>query len=126
MKIGLASGLVFGAIAGGVYGLLKTPRTGEENRESMKNYLDDTTVLVQDVTDRVKDLKGAISELTNEGKNLATDFAKDMNETVQEFSYEVEPRMRRIQEQANKLNSDVQEMKGNVTATQNEANKKSN
>lgn len=126
MKIGLASGLVFGAIAGGVYGLLKTPRTGEENRESMKNYLDDTTVLVQDVTDRVKDLKGAISELTNEGKNLATDFAKDMNETVQEFSYEVEPRMRRIQEQANKLNSDVQEMKENVTATQNEANKKSN
>ncbi|MBM6613416.1 YtxH domain-containing protein [Desemzia sp. RIT804] len=110
MKIGLASGIVFGAIVGGAYGLLKTPRTGEQNREAMKSYLDDTTVLVQDVTDKVKDLKGAISELTNEGKTLATDFAKDMNETVQEFSYEVEPRMRRIQDQANKLNSDVQDM----------------
>lgn len=122
MKIGLASGLVFGAVAGGVYGLLKTPRTGEENREAMKSYLDDTTVLVQDVTDRVKDLKGAISELTNEGKTLATDFAKDMNETVQEFSYEVEPRMRRIQDQANKLNSDVQEMTENMKSSTNDGN----
>ena len=120
MKIGLASGLVVGAIAGGVYGLLKTPRTGEQNREAMKSYIDDTTVLVQDVTEKVKDLKGAISELTNEGKNLATDFAKDMNETAQEFSYEVEPRMRRIQEQANKLNSDVQDMTESMKTTTNQ------
>lgn len=122
MKIGLASGLVVGAIAGGVYGLLKTPRTGEQNREAMKSYIDDTTVLVQDVTEKVKDLKGAISELTNEGKNMATDFAKDMNETAQEFSYEVEPRMRRIQQQADKLTSDIQGMSENLSSSSNQAN----
>ena len=122
MKIGLASGLVVGAIAGGVYGLLKTPRTGEQNREAMKSYIDDTTVLVQDVTEKVKDLKGASSELTNEGKNMATDFAKDMNETAQEFSYEVEPRMRRIQQQADKLTSDIQGMSENLSSSSNQAN----
>lgn len=110
MKLGLGSGMLFGALVGGAYGLMKTPRKGTENREAMKSYLDDTTVLVQDVTDKVKDLKSAISELTNEGKSLATDFSKEMNETVQEFSYEAEPRLRRIQEQANKLNKDVQDV----------------
>lgn len=114
MKLGFINGILFGALAGGAYGLLKAPSSGEENRENMKSYLDDTTVLVQDVTDRVKDLKGAISDLTNESKYLASDFSKEMNDTVQAFSYEAEPRMRRIQEQANKLSQDAQAMQANV------------
>lgn len=114
MKIGFAGGILFGAVIGGAYGLLKTPRTGEENRVAMKSYLDDTTVLVQDVTEKVKDLKGAISELSTESKLLAGDFAKDMNDTMTEFSYEVEPRMRRIQDQVNKLSKDAQEMQNNI------------
>lgn len=122
MKLGLKSGMLFGAIVGGVYGLIKTPRKGTENREAVKNYLDDTTVLVQDVTDKVKDLKGAISQLTNEGKSLATEFTKDMNETVQEFSNEAEPRIRRIQEQANKLNEDVQEVSEQFSSSTNQQN----
>ena len=122
MNLGLKSGMLFGAIVGGVYGLIKTPRKGTENREAVKNYLDDTTVLVQDVTDKVKDLKGAISQLTNEGKSLATEFTKDMNETVQEFSNEAEPRIRRIQEQANKLNEDVQEVSEQFSSSTNQQN----
>ena len=92
------NGLFLGAAAGGIYGLLKSPRTGKENRVALKSYVDDTTLLVNDVSKSVNDLKGAIAQLTNEGKNLAEEFTQDVKESVDEFSFEAEPRLRRIQE----------------------------
>ncbi|SDQ49941.1 YtxH domain-containing protein [Carnobacterium viridans] len=104
------NGLILGAAAGGIYGLLKSPRTGKENRAVLKTYVDDTTVLVNDVSKSVNDLKGAIAQLTNEGKTLAEEFTQDVKESVDEFTYEAEPRMRRIQEHTEKLTADVEDL----------------
>ena len=104
------NGLALGAVAGGIYGLLKSPRTGKENRTVLKTYVDDTTVLVNDVSKSVNDLKAAISQLTNEGKTLAEEFTQDVKESVDDFSYEAEPRMRRIQEHTEKLTADMEDL----------------
>ena len=104
------NGLFLGAAAGGIYGLLKSPRTGKENRIALKSYVDDTTLLVNDVSKSVNDLKGAIAQLTNEGKNLAEEFTQDVKESVDEFSFEAEPRLRRIQEHTEKLTADMEDL----------------
>ncbi|EDP68029.1 hypothetical protein CAT7_02217 [Carnobacterium sp. AT7] len=104
------NGLFLGAAAGGIYGLLKSPRTGKENRVALKSYVDDTTLLVNDVSKSVNDLKGAIAQLTNEGKNLAEEFTQDVKESVDEFSFEAEPRLRRIQEHTEKLTADMEDL----------------
>lgn len=117
MKNHFILGLVTGLIAGGVYGLLKTPRSGKENQEMAKDYVDDATYHVDDVTEKVKELKDAISRLTNEGKTLATTFASDMDKTAKEFMYEAEPRMRRIQEKAEVLQKDVEDLSQTMSET---------
>ena len=104
------NGLFLGSAAGGIYGLLKSPRTGKENRVALKSYVDDTTLLVNDVSKSVNDLKGAIAQLTNEGKNLAEEFTQDVKESVDEFSFEAEPRLRRIQEHTEKLTADMEDL----------------
>lgn len=117
MKNHLALGLITGLIAGGVYRLLNTPRSGKENQEMAKDYLDDATYHVEDVTEKVKELKTAVSQLTNEGKTLATAFASDMDKTAKDFMYEAEPRIRRIQEKAEVLQKDVEETSEKLAET---------
>ncbi len=46
--------------------------------------------------------------MTNEGKTLAEEFTQDVKESVDDFSYEAEPRMRRIQEHTEKLTTDIE------------------
>lgn len=102
-------GSLSGIILGGIYGLLQTPHSGKENQERIKAYVDETTYRVQDVTDRVNDLKAAINQLTEEGKNLQEGFVIDVKTLSDEYMYEAEPRLRRIQDQTDKITKDIEE-----------------
>ena len=110
-------GFLLGGAIGGAYGLLTTPATGKENQQHVKDYIDGTTYHVQDVTEKVKDLQSAIQTLTTEGKALATSFTKDMQQTVNNFTYEAEPRIQRIQEHADVLSRDVEQAAENISKT---------
>jgi gas vesicle protein len=107
-------GSLSGIVLGGIYGLLKTPRSGKENQEVMKEYIDDTTYHVQDVSERVKDLKSAINNLTDEGKKLQEGFVQDVQKIADEYMYEAEPRLRRIQEKAEKMTKDIEVTTENI------------
>lgn len=102
-------GSLSGIILGGIYGLLQTPRSGKENQEHIKTYIDETTYHVQDVADRINDLKSAISQLTQEGKNLQEGFVADVQTLSDEYMNEAEPRLRRIQDQTEKITKDIEE-----------------
>lgn len=117
MKPTLFGGLLFGGLIGGMAGLLRTPRTGKENRETLKQYIEETTEHVEDVSSKVSDLKDAVTELSNESKTFSSTFMKEMNETVQSFTYEAEPRIRRMQDQAKKLQTDIQDLSQSVGST---------
>ena len=111
-------GLIFGSIAGGAYTLLKTPRSGEENREILLDYIDDTTLLVDDVTKSMNELKEAFSTLSNEGKALAEEFTQEVTVSIEDFTNQTEPRIRRIQEQTEKLSNDVEGLTQQVSSAQ--------
>ena len=93
-------GLFIGSIVGGITALLTTPRSGKENRDILLSYVDDTTVLVDDVSTSVNALKDAIQTLTTEGLELVNEFSEDMTDTVEEFTMQNQPRLRRIEEKA--------------------------
>lgn len=103
-------GLLFGSLVGGVATLLTTPRSGKDNRDVLLSYVDDTTVLVDDVSSSLTNLKGAIHNLTTEGTALANEFSKDISDTVEEFTMQNEPRLRRIEEKSEKLKNDLEEL----------------
>ncbi|MGX7419172.1 YtxH domain-containing protein [Carnobacterium gallinarum] len=103
-------GLLFGSLVGGAITLLTTPRSGKENRDILLSYVDDTTVLVDDVSTSLTSLKGAIQNLTVEGTALATEFSEDISATIEEFTMQNEPRLRRIEEKTDKLVTDLGEL----------------
>lgn len=103
-------GLFIGSIVGGITALLTTPRSGKENRDILLSYVDDTTVLVDDVSTSVNALKDAIQTLTTEGLELVNEFSEDMTDTVEEFTMQNQPRLRRIEEKAQKLTTDLEEI----------------
>ena len=110
-------GLLVGGTAGAAYGLLTTPRTGKENQEMLKNYIDGTTYHVQDVADKVGNLQSAVETLTEEAKQFSTVFSKDIEQTITNFTYEAEPRLQRIQDRAETLAQDVEVASKNISGT---------
>lgn len=116
MTMGFFKGIIFGSVVGGIYGLLKTPRSGKENREALLSYIDDTTVLVNEVSQSVNELKEAVSVLSNEGKAIVEEFTDEVTESVKDFSYEAEPRMRRITDSTEKLSEDIDALSQQLTA----------
>lgn len=113
----LLLGSLSGIVIGGIYGLINTPRSGRENQEMLKAYIDETTYHVQDVNDKVNDLKFAVSQLTAESKFVQEEFMSDIQKIASDFQYEAEPRIRRIQEKAEKIQKEVEETTQTVSNT---------
>lgn len=110
-------GTLSGIVLGGVYGLLNTPRSGKENQEMFKAYIDDNTKQFNDVQDKLKDLKMAIQNVTDEGMKLQTEFMTDIQRISNDYLYEAQPRMDRIKRKTDKINKDVEAATVNIKAT---------
>lgn len=117
----LILGLLVGGVAGAAYGLLTTPRTGKENQQMMKDYIDGTTTHVEDVSEKLKDLQSAVQTLTAEGKNFSTIVMNDVQQSITNFTYEAEPRLKRIQEKAEVLIKDSEVAGKNISESLSEA-----
>lgn len=101
-------GTLSGVIVGGIYGLINTPRSGKDNQKALKNYADETTDYIQDISDNINDLQQSISQLKNEVSFVQNDVMDEMNLIAKEFQHEAEPRLRRIQEKTEKMQTEVQ------------------
>lgn len=106
---GFRSGLLWGALFGGLAGLMNAPRSGKETRENIKTFIDQTTDDVNDVRYKVDNLKVAIERLTNEGIKSATTAVEELQVSAQHFQEEAQPRIRRVQEKAEILQSNIEE-----------------
>lgn len=105
------SGLLTGAIIGGLYGLLKAPRAGKETRESLKKYLDQTTDDVNDVKFKMDGLTNALKRLSNEGIQSVQEATEEIKISIQHFAEENEPRVRRVNEKITQLTNDIEDAK---------------
>lgn len=112
-------GTLSGVVLGGVYGLLKTPRTGKENQNMLKDYIDDSTDQFKDMNDKVSDLKASIQNLTDEGMKLQNEFMTDIQQISNEYMYEAQPRLERIKRKTDKINKDLEVATVNIKSTTN-------
>ncbi len=110
-----------GALLGGSYVLLRTPRTGKENQEFIKAFYQETRVNVENVQNKVSDVQAKTNDLQvevaklqagpiPEFKHLADDFKTEaevytrrINDGIQEITQEVDAMQRRIEAKTDKL-----------------------
>lgn len=97
------SGLFWGAVFGGLAGLMNAPRSGKETRHKFKNLIDQTTDDVNDVRFKVDNLKVAIQRLQEESVRSSKIISEELQTTLRHFNEETQPRLRRVQESANTL-----------------------
>ncbi len=100
-------GILFGAVVGGLVALLNTPNSGKENREKIKEYLDDTSLAVADLNESLNGLRESVNTLTNQGLAVATQFTDDVTKSVENFTLSTQPRINRINESINTLTEDM-------------------
>lgn len=110
-------GTLSGVVLGGIYGLLTTPRTGKENQNMLKDYINDSTDQFKDVNDKVSDLKASIQNLTDEGMKLQNEFMTDIQQLSNDYMYEAQPRLERIKRKTDKINKDLEVATVNIKST---------
>jgi len=100
-------GAIGGAVAGGSYVLLRTPRTGKENRRFMKDFVQTTKANVETVSNEAQDVEKAVQNLRTEANKLQLDFIPDIMDTADDFKTEADVYQRRINDGMNIITNEV-------------------
>lgn len=100
-------GLLFGAGVGSVAGLFLAPKKGEATRDQL---IEDTRGIVQqadELNDVLGDFKRSLQEVLGNVKTMVPEVQKDITDEIEDFKFQAEPRIQQIQEQINKITSDL-------------------
>lgn len=106
---GFKSGLFWGAVFGGLAGLMNAPKSGRETREDLKNFIDNTTDDVNDVRYKVDNLRVAVQRLSQEGLGSVQQATEEIQTSLKHFEEETTPRIKRIQDKAETLTRNIEE-----------------
>lgn len=106
---GFKSGLFWGAVFGGLAGLMNAPKAGKETREDLKDFVDTTTDDVNDMRYKVDNLRVAVQKLTQEGIASVQTASEDIQTSLKHFEEETTPRVNRIQSRVTQLNETIDE-----------------
>jgi len=98
-------GLLFGAAAGTVGGLLLAPRSGNETRKKLIEELEEATTLTNDLNNSLNHFKSALIETKETAESVIPAF----QEAIEDFKFQAEPRITQINEQVEKLKADLPE-----------------
>ncbi|MEY8370885.1 YtxH domain-containing protein [Aerococcaceae bacterium 50-4] len=101
------TGILFGAVAGAGYALLKTPHSGTENRERLKNYIDDVTYATNDLTGSIAQAQNAVTDLAQQGLSSAKIARDEITLALNDFNQSTAPQISAIQKQVAKLQNDL-------------------
>lgn len=99
-----------GAIIGGSYVLLRTPRSGQENQEFIKDFLETTQTNLDHVADQAVDLQQSLNNLTTEIKNVQQYFVPELLEIAEDFKGEATVSSRRIQDELKEMEREINQL----------------
>lgn len=99
-----------GALIGGSYVLVRTPRTGKENQEFMKNFIHTTQANIQNVSDQALGVEQAIRNLTTEIQNIQADFIPEVINIANDFKAEAAVSTRRINDEMEEINRELENL----------------
>ena len=108
-----AKGLVVGSVVGGGLGLLFAPKKGKETRQGVIDSVDDATTTTTDLTKSIKRFNESLVTLKKTAAEVIPTFTGDMTETVEDFKFQAEPRIKEITKQVEKIQNTV-DKKNNV------------
>lgn len=107
---GFGSGLFWGAVFGGLAGLLNAPRKGKETRERLKHQIEVTTEDINDLRYKIDNLSVATQRLATEGLDAVNDASYEIQTSVRQFTEEASPRVKRINRHLTKLQEDIEKV----------------
>ena len=109
----LLVGLILGAAAGAIAGLLMAPASGKETREKIKGsvgeFKEDLDGKLADISDKLKDLdSGSLDEIKNKFESIKKDakvkYSK-MTDTLKDLESEIEDKISDIKKKPHDLDS---------------------
>lgn len=96
-----------GALIGGSYVLIRTPRTGKENQQFVKDFVQTTQDNLQNVSNQALSVEQAIQNLTTEVQNIQYTFIPEVMEIAEDFKTEAAISTRRINDEIHEINREL-------------------
>lgn len=105
-----SKGILFGAVVGAASGLLFAPRSGKATRQKFVDELEDWSDLKDDFNDKLDQFKESAQVLQATADMYIEPFINGINQDVENFMFQAEPRLDQIQEQIGKIQAELPEM----------------
>lgn len=102
-----SKGILFGAVVGAASGLLFAPRSGKATRQKFVDELEDWSDLKDDFNDKLDQFKESAQALQATVDMYIEPFIDGINQDVENFMFQAEPRLDQIQEQVEKIQSEL-------------------
>lgn len=103
-----------GALLGGSYVLLRTPRTGKENQEFVKSFYHDTKENVEDVQDKASNVQASLNQLNVEVAKLQTGVIPELMHVADDFKVEADVYSRRINDGVQEITQEFDDMQRRI------------
>lgn len=103
-----------GALFGGSYVLLRTPRTGKENQEFVKQFYSETKVNVEEVQDKASNVQASLNQLQVEVAKLQTGVVPELMHVADDFKVEAQVYSRRINDGIEEITDEFDEMQSRI------------
>ena len=101
-------GLAFGAVVGGVAGLLLAPRSGNETRRKLIDEVDEATDLTYDLSDSLKAFQDSLITLKSTAVEVLPTFKEETQKPVASYKFKAEPRLAEITKQVEQINQHLE------------------
>ncbi|MFD0896147.1 YtxH domain-containing protein [Loigolactobacillus binensis] len=102
-----SSGLLLGAVAGGLYALFTAKRSGRETQAQIKHYIDGVTEGALAVNDSITKLRQAATVLAKEGSGNATATVQELQQLFTDFNFQTAAPLKRAKDASEKLQHDL-------------------
>lgn len=103
-------GLLLGAVAGTIYGLLTAKKTGPQRQQEIAAYFNGVANGVTQVRQSINRLSETLTNLSAEVDQTLKPAMKDITNRVETFEFETAPRTAAIQEHVDKINDAVNDL----------------
>nr|MBO1354640.1 YtxH domain-containing protein [Enterococcus sp. DIV0212c] len=105
-----SKGILFGAVVGAASGLLFAPRSGKATRQKFVDELDEWSDLKEDFTEKLDQFKESAAAFQATADMYIEPFIEGLNQDLEDFKFQAEPRLDQIQEQVEKIQAELPEM----------------
>ncbi len=103
-------GLLFGSLLGGSLGLLFAPRSGNETRRKLAGELEEAAATQEDLNRSLQRFTTAAKETQSLTAAMIPELSKGLQQDIEAFKFQAEPRIARIKKQMQVLNEHVAQL----------------